>query len=109
VGGYTGPGPALVSVQQALSMPDGTWISIKGNITEYLGGKKYKITDPTGAADAKIGTKAWAGQHVSASDAVVLHGRSLLNAHERRAGAGIAARRVDGAGAGAVSGSRRRV
>jgi uncharacterized protein (TIGR00156 family) len=74
-GGYTGPGPALVSVQKALSMPDGTWVSIKGNIKEYLGGKQYRIADSTGAADAKIGPKAWMGQDVSASDIVEFQGK----------------------------------
>ena len=74
-GGYTGPGPALVSVQQALSMPDGAWVSIRGNITGHMGGKQYKIADPSGAADAKIGSKEWMGQYISASDTVVLQGK----------------------------------
>jgi len=74
-GGYTGPGPELVTIKQALSMPNGTWISIKGNITQNWGGKQYTIADSTGAADAKIGSKAWMRQNVSAADTVVFQGK----------------------------------
>ena len=74
-GGYTGPGPAPVNIKQALSMPDGTWVIIKGNITKYWGDKQYTITDSTGSADAKIGSKAWMGQNVGATDTVVLQGK----------------------------------
>ena len=74
-GSYTGPGPELVSVKQALSMPDGTWVSIKGKVTKYLGGKEYIIADSSGAADAKIGANAWMGQNVSESDTVVFQGK----------------------------------
>ena len=73
-GGYSGPGPALVTVQQALSMPAGTWVSIQGKVTKYLGGKQYIIADSTGPADAKIGPKAWMGQNVSEADTVVFQG-----------------------------------
>ena len=75
IGGYTGPGPEPVSIKQALSMPDGTWVSIKGNVSKYLGGKEYTITDSTGVADAEIGAKAWMGQNVAASDTVLFQGR----------------------------------
>ena len=74
-GGYTGPGPASVSIQQALSMPDGSWVSIKGSISKFLGDTYYTITDSSGTATAKIGKKAWQRQNFEASDTVVFHGR----------------------------------
>jgi len=73
IGGYTGP--ELVGIQQALSMPHGTWVSIKGNVTKYLGGKEYTIADSSGTADAKISSKAWMGQQVRISDTVVFQGK----------------------------------
>ena len=74
-GGYTGPGPAPVTIKQALSMPDGSWVSIKANVTQFLGDKYYTVTDSSGSAVAKIGSKAWRWQNVGASDTVVLQGK----------------------------------
>ena len=73
-GGYTGPGPALVSVQQALSMPHETPVTVKGNITQYLRKDDYTFTDSTGSAEVKISPRAWMGQYVAASDLVELQG-----------------------------------
>jgi uncharacterized protein (TIGR00156 family) len=73
-GGYTGPGPALVSVRQALSMPHDAGVSVKGNITQYLGKNDYTFADSTGSAEVKIPPHAWMGQSVPASDAVELQG-----------------------------------
>jgi uncharacterized protein (TIGR00156 family) len=73
-GGYTGPGPTLTSVQQALSMQHDAAVSIKGNITRYLGRDEYTFTDATGSAEVKIPPHAWMGQYVAASDAVELQG-----------------------------------
>jgi uncharacterized protein (TIGR00156 family) len=73
-GGYTGPGPALVSVQQAASLQHDTAVSIKGNITRYLGRDEYTFTDATGKVEVKIPPHAWMGQYVAESDAVELQG-----------------------------------
>jgi uncharacterized protein (TIGR00156 family) len=73
-GGYTGPGPALVSVQQALASQHDTGVSVKGNITRYLGKDDYTFTDSTGSAEVKIPPHAWMGQYVAASDTVELQG-----------------------------------
>ena len=78
-GGYTGPGPALVSVQQALSMPHDTAVTLKGNITRYLGKDEYTFTDSSGAAEVRIGPHAWMGQYVGASDTVELHGEIKMD------------------------------
>jgi uncharacterized protein (TIGR00156 family) len=74
MGGYTGPGPALVSVQQALSMQHNIAVSIKGKITQYLGRDDYTFTDSTGDVEVKIPPHAWMGRYVSESDAVELQG-----------------------------------
>jgi len=73
-GGYTGPGPALVSAKQAMSMPHDAALSLKGNITKYLGKDEYTFADSTGAVEVKIPPHAWMGQYVSESDVVELQG-----------------------------------
>jgi uncharacterized protein (TIGR00156 family) len=73
-GGYIGPGPALVNVQQALSMPHEAAVSIRGNITQYLGRDDYTFADSSGTVEIKIGPQAWMGQYVADSDTVVIQG-----------------------------------
>ena len=73
-GGYTGPGPALVSIQQVLAAQHDTPVSVKGNITRYLGRDDYTFADSTGSAEVKISPRAWMGQYVGASDTVELQG-----------------------------------
>ena len=87
-GGYTGPGPALVSVQQAVSMQHETAVTIKGTITKYLGRDDYTFADSTGTVEVKIPPHAWMGQYVSESDTVELQGelkkdrsRTRIHAH----------------------------
>jgi len=73
-GGYTGPGPALVSLKEALALPHDTPVAVKGNITQYLGRDDYTFTDSTGTAEVKIPPHAWQGQNVSEADTVELQG-----------------------------------
>ena len=73
-GGYTGPGPALVTVEQAKTMPDDAWVTLKGNIVQSLGDKRYLFRDATGEVQVKIGRKAWRGQDIGAGDVVEIRG-----------------------------------
>jgi len=73
-GGYTGPGPDLVSLAAALSLPNDTPVTVKGNITRYLGRDEYTFADSTGAAQVRIPQTAWFGQNVGESDTVELQG-----------------------------------
>jgi len=73
-GGYTGPGPDLVSLEEALSLPTDTPVTVKGNITRYLGRDEYTFADSTGATLVRIPQTAWFGQHVGESDTVELQG-----------------------------------
>jgi len=73
-GGYTGPGPDLVSLEEALSLPTDTPVSVKGNITRYLGRDEYTFTDSTATTLVRIPQPAWFGQHVGESDTVELQG-----------------------------------
>ena len=73
-GGYTGPGPDLVSLQEALSLPNDTPVAVKGNITRYLGRDEYTFADHTARTEVRIPQSAWFGQHVGESDTVELQG-----------------------------------
>jgi len=73
-GGYTGPGPALISLKEALPLPNDTPVSVKGNITRYLGRDEYTFSDSTGTVEVRIPQTAWFGQHVGESDTVELQG-----------------------------------
>ena len=74
-GGYVGPGPDLITVQQALQSADDTRVALKGRITKSLGDKHYTFTDDTGSMQVEIGRKAWRGQQVGPDDIVVVHGK----------------------------------
>lgn len=37
VGGYTGPGPEVIAVQNVSSLGDDTWVALRGTITHSLG------------------------------------------------------------------------
>jgi uncharacterized protein (TIGR00156 family) len=92
LGGYTGPGPALVSVKQALSLTHDTPVSLKGNITRYMGRDEYTFADATGAVDVRIAPHAWMGQYVAASDTVELQG--TVKTDRARAGSHIRVYRI---------------
>lgn len=73
-GGYSGPGPALVTVEQAKGMSDDAMVALKGNITQHLGGKKYEFKDATGTITVEISGKRWQGQNIGPDDLVEIHG-----------------------------------
>jgi len=73
-GGYSGPGPNLVTVEQAKSMGDDAWVALKGHIIQSLGGKDYLFKDATGTINIEIGKKRWQGLTVGPDDLVEIHG-----------------------------------
>lgn len=74
IGGYTGPGPQLVTVEQAKGMSDDAHVALKGNIIQSLGGKEYVFKDATGTITVEIGKKRWQGLHIGPDDLVEIHG-----------------------------------
>lgn len=73
-GGYSGPGPALVTVEQAKGMSDDAKVALKGNITQSLGGKHYAFKDATGTITVEISDKRWQGQNIGPNDLVEIQG-----------------------------------
>ena len=73
-GGYSGPGPTLVTVEQAKGMNDDARVALKGHIVQSLGGKDYLFKDDTGTINVEIGKKRWQGQNIGPNDLVEIHG-----------------------------------
>lgn len=73
-GGYSGPGPALVTVEQAKNMSDDAYVTLKGYIVQSLGGEKYLFKDSSGVVNVDIDHKRWQGLNVGPEDMVEIHG-----------------------------------
>lgn len=74
-GGFTGPGPALVTVQQALTLQDDTHVTLQGTIVQQLGDDKYLFKDTTGAMHVEIDGDTWKGQNIGSGDLIELSGK----------------------------------
>ena len=73
-GGYAGPGPDVVTVEQAKTMGDDAKVALRGHIVQSLGGKEYLFKDGTGTITVEISQKRWQGQTVGPDDLVEIHG-----------------------------------
>ena len=81
-GGYTGPGLAPSSVSEVRSMPDDSYVVMRGNIVRSLGGERYLLQDATGTITVEIDHELWHGQTIGHQDLVEIHGevdRDLFN------------------------------
>jgi uncharacterized protein (TIGR00156 family) len=74
VGGFSGPGPDLVTVQQALTMWDDARVTLRGNITHSLGDEDYIFADATGSIEVEIDHHVWRGQQITPQDEVIISG-----------------------------------
>lgn len=73
--GFQGPGPRIISVQEALQMPDDTKVALRGNIVQHLGGDDYAFQDATGTITLEIDDKRWRGQSITPQDTVEITGK----------------------------------
>lgn len=73
-GGFTGPGPAITTVEQAKSMRDDTKVTLRGNIIQHLGKDKYLFKDSSGTIHVDIDHDDWMGQTVGPEDTVEIYG-----------------------------------
>ena len=58
-GGYTGPGLAASSVSEVRSMPDDSYVVLRGNIVRSVGGERYLFQDATGTITVEIDHELW--------------------------------------------------
>ncbi|WP_418765781.1 YgiW/YdeI family stress tolerance OB fold protein [Mailhella sp.] len=73
-GGFTGPGPAVTTVNQAKSMRDDSHVTLEGHIVRHIGGDRYLFEDNTGSINVEIENKRWQGQTVGPNDLVEISG-----------------------------------
>lgn len=73
-GGFSGPGPDVTTVKQALQMNDDSRISLRGKIVRSLGDEMYLFQDATGTIEVEIDYEVWRGLNVTPEDTVVISG-----------------------------------
>ncbi len=71
-GGYTGPGPEIVSIKEAAKLNDDAWVTFQGRIINQKGDDKYTFQDDSGTGVVEIDRKAWHGVEVGPNDYVQL-------------------------------------
>ena len=78
--GLTVIGSQFLTVIQARSLPQDSWVALDGNIINMLpGGRQYTFRDMTGDIPVDIGPKEWRGLSVDASDRVEIYGEVKIN------------------------------
>ena len=73
-GGFTGPGLAVSTVEQAKTMRDDYRIVLQGNIVQHLGGEKYLFKDNSGSITIEVDDDEWGGQTITPSDKIEIQG-----------------------------------
>lgn len=58
----------VISVQQALSSADDTYVTLEGTLLNKAGNEAYLFSDGTGKIRVEIDDDVWRGQHVGSSD-----------------------------------------
>lgn len=74
LGGYTGGGSRLLTVAEALQLPDEAWVSLAGKIEKRLGDEKYLFSDASGSITVEIDDDDWRGLSIGPEDTVVIQG-----------------------------------
>lgn len=74
-GGYSGPGPAIATVEQVKNMRDDARVALQGRIVQSLGGKNYAFADDSGVITVEISDKRWRGQDIGPDDLVEINGK----------------------------------
>ena len=72
-GGFTDSLPVM-SVAQALKLPEDSYVSLQGFITKRIGDDKYSFTDGAEAITLEIDDEIWHGQTVSPKDKISVLG-----------------------------------
>lgn len=73
-GGFEGPSDVFVYVREALSLPDGAPVVLRGYIEKHVGGEKYAFKDKTGTIVVDIESDEWQGLTVTPKDYVEIYG-----------------------------------
>lgn len=73
-GGFNGPRAGAITVAKAKTMSDDTWVTLRGNIEQRIGGDHYIFRDATGTINVDIDHESWNGLTIMPQDTVELQG-----------------------------------
>ena len=73
-GGFVGPNGSVTTVENAKSLRDDTWVTLRGKIVERISDDLYKFQDASGTVNVDIDHKRWNGVTVTPKDTVEIQG-----------------------------------
>ncbi|OSL46782.1 protein YgiW [Escherichia coli H605] len=73
-GGFQGPNGSVTNVENAKSLRDDTWVTLRGNIVERISDDLYVFKDASGTINVDIDHKRWNGVTVTPKDTVEIQG-----------------------------------
>ena len=73
-GGFSGPGPGVVTIAQAKALRDDAKISLKGVILRALGGDEYLFSDGAEVITVEIDNDLWHGRSITPKDTIEIWG-----------------------------------
>ncbi|MDR2376101.1 MAG: NirD/YgiW/YdeI family stress tolerance protein [Treponema sp.] len=72
--GFRGPGPDVVTVDEAKNLRDDYPVVLRGRIERFLGDERYLLSDETGSIIVEIDNRLWRGLSVDQNDTVEITG-----------------------------------
>lgn len=73
-GGFIGPNGSVTTVENAKSLRDDTWVTLRGKIVQRISDDLYKFQDASGTVNVDIDHKRWNGLTVTPQDTVEIQG-----------------------------------
>jgi len=73
-GGFQGPGIEMVTIVEALKLPDDAPVKLSGKIQKSLGDEKYLFKDATGTIIIEIDDEEWNGVNATPETEIVIVG-----------------------------------
>ncbi|MGE0969015.1 YgiW/YdeI family stress tolerance OB fold protein [Klebsiella sp. WOUb02] len=73
-GGFIGPNGSVTTVENAKSLRDDAWVTLRGKIVERISDDLYKFQDASGTVNVDIDHKRWNGVTVTPKDTVEIQG-----------------------------------
>lgn len=74
-GGFVGPSGSNTTVEKSKSLPDDTWVTMRGKIDQRIGGDDYIFRDASGTVNVEIDHKIWNGQTITPQDTIEIQGK----------------------------------
>lgn len=74
-GGFSGPKPAISSVEQAKTMNDESMVVLEGSLIKQVGHELYEFRDNSGTVNVDIDEQLWLGQKATPESKVHIEGK----------------------------------